>query len=124
MPKDAKTTFKNLFEAGSKAFKLIRQSAISPESHKKLKKEWNISEAADMVGRTPQTLRNLEESGKINKARILEKSKRVYDLQEINFLRNYFGTKPSKPKGAETAILGFANFKGGAGKTISSVSAA
>lgn len=122
----AAITFKTLFEAGSKAYKAIKQAAILPETKKTLR-EWGISEASEMIGRSAQTLRNLEESGKIPKARIIQKGirkERVYNLAEINFLRDHFGTRPRKPNEAEPAILGFVNFKGGAGKTTSAILAA
>jgi chromosome partitioning protein len=126
MDRNASTIFRNLFEAGSKAFKLIRETAVAPEKTKKLK-EWGISEVAEMVNRTSQTLRNLEDSGKIPKARQAQHGKRVdriYSLKEINHLRDLLGTRPKKPAGSETAILGFVNFKGGAGKTTSAIGAA
>lgn len=125
MKKDrsADIVFKSLFEAGSKAFKNLRNTAIAPETTKKLK-EWGISEAAEMVGRTSQTLRNLEEAGKTPTARQVSKGKRlerVYNLAEINHLRNTFNTRPCKPAHCESTIIGFVNFKGGAGKTTSAI---
>lgn len=123
MTRQAEVVFKNLYEAGAKAFKNLRNTAISPETTKKLK-EWGISDTAQMVGRTSQTLRNLEEAGKIPTARQIQKGKRserVYNLAEINHLRDMFKTRPEKPKGCESAIIGFVNFKGGAGKTTSAM---
>jgi chromosome partitioning protein len=121
----AAITFKTLFEAGSKAFKALMETAISPET-KKVLREWGISEAAEMIGRSAQTLRNLEESEKIPKARLVQKGvrkERVYNLAEINSLRDFFGTRPRRPEDTEPAIIGFVNFKGGAGKTTSAISA-
>lgn len=126
MEKTADVVFKKLFEAGAKAFKGLRDTAISPETEKKLR-EWGISDTAEMVGRTSQTLRNLEEAGKIPTARLVHKGKRserVYNLTEINKLRDLFNTRPKKPSTSIPAIIGFINFKGGAGKTTSAICSA
>jgi len=123
MVTNAVTTFKYLYEKTSQAFSDIREIALSPEN-KKIPREWGISETAEMVGRTAQTLRNIEDSGKLPKARVVKKGKReerVYNLKEINLLREYFKTRPSKPKGCQPAIIGFANFKGGVTKTTTTV---
>lgn len=126
MNNTAQEVFRHLFELGSKAFKLTRDEAIAPEKTKKLK-DWGITEAALMIGRSTQTLRTMEEAEKIPKARQVLKGKRyerIYNLKEINFLREHFGTRPSKPKDVEAAIIGFVNFKGGAGKTTSAIGSA
>ena len=123
MDKSANQVFKSLFEAGAKAFKNLRNTAIAPETQKILK-DYSISDVAEMVGRTSQTLRNLEEVGRIPQARLAQKGKRserVYNLREINQLRSFFNTRPKKPTNSPPAILGFINFKGGAGKTTSAV---
>lgn len=126
MNRDASTIFKKLFETGSTAFKSLRNIALSPDSTKILR-EWGITEAARMVGRTPQTLRNLEDLEKIPKARVVANGKRkerTFNLQEINQLREYFGTRLSKPHGTKSMVLGFGNFKGGAGKTTTAINTA
>lgn len=112
--------------AASDAFNKFRRNALSPEENKVLR-EWGISDTASMVNRTPQTIRNLEESGKIPKARLVKKGKReerVYNLQEINHIRDVLGVRLSKPEGIPPAIISFANFKGGAGKTTTAINAA
>ncbi len=126
MTSDAASIFRKLYETGSAAFKALRNKALSPDSTKILR-EWGITDAARMIGRTPPTLRNLEDLGKIPKARIISNGKRAertYNLQEINNLRDYFNTRPSKPKNAKSLVMGFGNFKGGAGKTTTAINAA
>ena len=49
---------------------------------------------------------------------------RTYSLDQINLIREHFNTRPGKTEKDETAILAFANFKGGAAKTTSAVHAA
>jgi chromosome partitioning protein len=119
----ASALFNNLFDSSSTAYKQLREIAISPERFKNLK-TWGITDAAEMVGRTPHTIRKLEEQGKLPKPEIQKKGKRedrVYSLKHINHMRDVFGTRPTKPEGADPAIFCFVNFKGGAGKTTTAV---
>lgn len=115
-----------LYTKGSKALQIFRKNAVSPHDSKVLK-EWGISDAARMVDRTSQTLRNLEEAGKIPVARTKQKgirTERVYNLAEINEIRSRLGVKPSKPKGTKAVKIGVCNFKGGVGKSSSSITIA
>lgn len=123
MDRTANAIFQKLYEVGDQVYKLIKEKAIAPNTKKHLK-YWSISDAAKMVGKSSQTLRNLEETGKIAKATIINKGsrpERLYDLKLINALRDYFKTRPHKPKNTAPAVLGFANFKGGAAKTTSAI---
>ncbi len=119
----ANTILQELYAKGSRSLEVFRKNAVTPHDVKVLK-EWGISDAAQMIGRTPQTLRNLEDSGKIKTSRKKENGKRtdrVYSLQEINELREFFKLRPSKPVGAKPVILGVVNFKGGVGKSFTSL---
>lgn len=123
---NAAQTFKKMAEKGVDAFKMLRDIATGPNKTKQLR-DWGITEAAAMIGKTPQLLRELEKEGRIPEARRAAKgnsTERVYSLREINILREYFGTRPRKPQGADPAILCVSNFKGGAGKTETAVSLA
>jgi len=115
--------FKLLHKNASTAMSQLRQAALSPNTAKVLR-EWGISDAARMIERTPQTLRTYEDQNKIPKARTVLKGKRVervYNLKEINILRETFNTRPSKPKGIPPLILAITNFKGGATKSTQSI---
>lgn len=112
-----------LYSKGSRSLEILRKSAVTPHDVKVLK-EWGISDAASMIGRTPQTLRNLEESGKISSPRKIQNGKRVervYSLKEINEIRELFKLRPSKPTGAKPVVVGVVNFKGGVGKSFTSL---
>lgn len=119
----ASELIKELYKKGSRSLELFRLNAVTPNEIKTLK-EWGIYDASRMVGRTPQTLRNLEEQGKIPEARKVKNGKRlerVYSLKEINHLREVFKSRPSKPEEAQAVIMGIANFKGGVGKSCTSL---
>lgn len=119
----ANVMLQELYAKGSQSLEVFRKNAVSPHDVKVLK-EWGISDVAEMVGRTPQTIRNLEDAGKIKASRKKENGKRVeriYNLAEINKLREFFKSRPSKPSGAKPVTLGVVNFKGGVGKSFASL---
>ena len=119
----ANELLQELYTKGSRSLEVFRKNAVTPYDTKVLK-EWGISDAASMIGRTPQTLRNLEEAGKIKAPRKKQNGKRVervYSLKEINEIRNFFKLRPSKPIGAKPVTIGIVNFKGGVGKSFTSL---
>jgi chromosome partitioning protein len=119
----ANSILQELYSKGSRSLEILRKSAVTPHDVKVLK-QWGISDAASMIGRTPQTLRNLEESGKIKSSRKIQNGKRVervYSLKEINEIRELFKLRPSKPVGAKPVTIGIVNFKGGVGKSFTSL---
>ncbi|WP_016673301.1 plasmid-partitioning protein SopA, partial [Yersinia pestis] len=81
--------------------------------------------AAELVGVTPQTIRNYEDSGKLpppDTAMIGRVEQRTgYSIQQINDMRDVFKTRLSKPKGENPVVLAIAAHKGGAYKTSTSV---
>ena len=114
-------TFAHFEENGEKALKLLRKKAFTP-SEKKVLRTWGIVDAAKMIQRTPQAIREAEKDKKIPLPPIDENTNRkVYSLSHINKLREYFKTKPKKPEGKFPCILAVINFKGGVWKTSESV---
>ncbi len=118
----AKEVFESLESIGDQALDLLREQAFIPGSTKKLR-TWGITEAAQMVGRTTQSLRTQEKKGKIPES-IPGRKGRAYSLEDINKIRDYFGTRNQRAEQDETAIIAFANFKGGAAKTTTAVHSA
>lgn len=120
---NASQLFKQLYDNASKSLSLFQQTALTPHNKKELK-EWGITDAASMIKRSPQQIRTLEDQNKIPKARTIMKGKReerIYSLKEINYLRDYFGTRNAKPQNAPAAIISVVNFKGGATKSTTAI---
>ncbi|WP_157795210.1 MerR family DNA-binding transcriptional regulator, partial [Yersinia pestis] len=71
-------------------------------------RRWRITEAAELVGVTPQTIRNYEDSGKLpppDTAMIGRVEQRTgYSIQQINDMRDVFKTRLSKPKGENPVV--------------------
>ena len=119
----AKEIFETLEKLGDEALDLLRQQAFTPEIKKTLR-HWGITEASQMIGCSDTYIREKEKRGSIPKPSGKSKRGRQYNLTEINKIRESLSRLPTKEEADETAIIAFANFKGGAAKTTSAVHAA
>lgn len=96
----------------------LRTDVFAPEGVKTLRKTWTISEAANLIGRSQQSIRLAEKEGKLLPPRRLESGRRSgYTLDAINKMRETFGTRPWRTPSDEPVIVSFSNFKGGVGKS-------
>lgn len=116
-----------LIARGHTMTKMIAQAQFgddSPEA-RTITRRWGITEAAELIGVTPQTIRNAEESGKLPPADTVVRGRvpqrAGYTIEQINDMRDHFGTRPSRPEGQSPAVLAIAAHKGGAFKTSTSV---
>ena len=79
---------------------------------------FKIGQAAEMVGREPQTIRDCEKDGKLPKADLDDHGRRRgYTLAQVNHMRRYFNTTPWRKDGDPPAIVAIQNLKGGVAKT-------
>ena len=117
----------NLFagfeERGNKILNVLHEKALGHSSNKSLRK-WNLSEVSELVGRTSHTIIKHINKGHIKKPDANSNTQRIYSMEDINTIRDYFKTRPSKPKNGEAKVIAFTNFKGGVAKTTSSVHSA
>lgn len=116
-----------LIARGNTMTRMIAQAQFgddSPEA-RTITRRWGITEAAELIGVTPQTIRNAEESGKLPPADTVVRGRvpqrAGYTIEQINDMRDHFGTRPSRPEGQSPAVLAIAAHKGGAFKTSTSV---
>lgn len=96
----------------------LRDDVFAPDGVKTLRRSWSISEAAELVGRSQQSIRLAEADRKLPAPERLESGRRGgYSLEAINRMRDHFGTRPWRATNDEPVILSFSNFKGGVGKS-------
>lgn len=100
---------------------IIKEDNFGDPQKKELKRRFSITQAAKMIGVSREGIRLAEKEGRINAPRETIKNRKVYNLEEINTLRDYFGTRPKRKKGDDPFVLLFMNFKGGVRKTTISV---
>lgn len=114
-------TMEAFHELGQETLEEILHLAASPFERKRLR-TWGIVAAAELIGKSTQTLRRLEKEGKIPKAsKNIENGKREYTLAEINQIRNLLNTRYVRPINSLPMVLSVANFKGGVAKTTTAI---
>ncbi|EIU1267196.1 plasmid-partitioning protein SopA [Salmonella enterica subsp. enterica serovar Agbeni] len=96
----------------------------SPES-RQITRRWRITEAAELIGVSPQNIRDAEDNGRLpppdmeTRGRVEQRS--GYTIQQINSMRAIFGTLNRRPENESPVVLTVAAHKGGAWKTASAV---
>ena len=120
----ASLIMQSFHELGNKTLKELLDHYSAPENRKTLR-TWGISEAAKMIGRTEQHIRNLEKpGGKLFDSKSKTDStvkKRSYSLKRINEIRDALGTRFCREDGSEPIILAVSNFKGGVAKSTTTL---
>jgi chromosome partitioning protein len=118
---DNEIGLEDIREIESRSYRIIerlRQTVFAPNEKKELKLSFTISQAADLVGRTPTAIREAEKSGRLPEPELDSNGRRKgYRLEDINRMRAEFGTFPWRAKADEPVILAIQNFKGGVGKS-------
>lgn len=100
----------------------LRHLSFDPANQKHFNRTWSISQLQNMVGRAPQTIRDAENEGRLPQPeKDATNRRRGYTLEEVNHMRDVFGTRPHRGEGEDTPIVAFSNFKGGAGKSTLAV---
>jgi chromosome partitioning protein len=86
-----------------------------------LKRRYGTTQAASMAGISHSLLYAAEADGRLPKpdyrADTVKKVRAGYTINQINKIREVFGTAPRKPDNAHAAIVGILNLKGGSQKT-------
>ena len=111
---------RDLFE---QTIAVVKQQSYSPESEKVFGRRWRIGQVGEMLNLTPQWLRQVIKRDNLFPDRATSQNGRSvgYTLQEINLLRTHLKLLPWRAPTEEPAVVAFSNFKGGCGKTTTSV---
>lgn len=81
-----------------------------------------MGKAAEMIGRSSESIREAEASGRLPPPELSATNRRIgYTLPEINNMRRVFGTLPWRAETDDPVILSVQNFKGGVGKSTIAV---
>ena len=118
--KDPVNLMKAMYEAGQQAIVNIVETSAAPETRKQLR-TWGIFAVSEMIGKTSGVIRLLEEKGAIIPPEKDEKGKKQYTLELINKIRELTETGFKRPVSADSIICCTLNFKGGVGKSMTSL---
>ena len=96
----------------------LRATVFAPGEEKIVDLRFTISKAAEMVGRSPEAIRQAEADGRLPAPRLGVTNRREgYSLAEVNHMRDVFGTRPRRGVDDPPIVLAVQNFKGGVGKS-------
>lgn len=107
----------------SKILRNIATREFSPTTHKVFSRTFGLKEVEQMVGRTGNNIRRAESGGELpQRERNPSNNRREpYTLEEVNAMRDHFGTRPRRAPTEMPAVIAFQNFKGGCGKSTLAV---
>lgn len=115
------TIMRSFHEVGNTTLIELLLLYSAPQTRKTLRR-WGIREAAALIGRTEQHIRKLEaKDGPLYPPLKDEKGKRYYTLERINLFRDKLGTRFKKDPSTNPIIFAVTNFKGGVGKSSTSL---
>ena len=108
--------------------RLIRHAkdrSMAPHEERKMRL-YSTKDVCTLIGKSTTSLYNAEALGVIEKPEINENGRRIgYTLEDVNKLRKHFAIKPREKRKFDKDYLGVSlavyNFKGGVGKTTTSV---
>lgn len=107
-----------LIERTADIRRAFREHNFTPDAVKRDTKRYTMKEAAELVGRTHQAIRDAEKDGRLEAPEMGENGRRVgFTLKQINQMRDVFGTRPNRAPEDDPVILAVQNFKGGVAKS-------
>ncbi len=129
---NASDIFLEYADSASELMESWMAQGFSPVDEKKLKR-WNMAEVAALLSVTPSYLKKAIDAEKIPSGDLNKRgNRRTFSIDEINLIREYLmKTNPKKHdkytyfrKHSLTQIIAVANFKGGVGKSTTTVTLA
>jgi len=100
-----------------KLIQRLRDMAFEPQQQKQLLKRYPITQVAEMMGRSANSIRRAEANGEVPAPDLVNGRRLGYDLSQVNALRDHFSVWNGRADGEETVRMAFQNFKGGVGKS-------
>lgn len=122
-----KDTLDQAIEYGTAVTQAIARTQFGDDSPdaRQITRRWRVGEAAELVGVSAQNIRDAEESGRLpvpdmeTRGRVSQRA--GYTIQQINDMREVFGTQRRRPEGSDPVVVAIAAHKGGAWKTATAV---
>ena len=121
-PEDYPVTLDEIDSLATRADTVIerlRERVYAPGAQKTLNLRFNVRTAGEMVGRTEKAIRDAEGDGRLPEPQKDPATGRRtgYSLEDVNRMREVFGTLPRRGLDDPATVLAVQNFKGGVGKS-------
>ncbi|MGE3594616.1 MAG: AAA family ATPase [Dehalococcoidia bacterium] len=97
-----------------------RAAALEP-GHDKVLRKFSLAETAELLGVSTRTIQRAVQTGQIPAGERNRRNQLFFSLQDINVMREAWGRRPVRPPGTDPVVVAVANFKGGVGKTSTTV---
>ena len=124
LPPITKTEIRDLVQRQVKLQSELKKIFNDPDSEKRLNKKYKPVEVAQLVNRSKTHIRreeNNDDNDLIPPPLISSNRRDGYTQEQIQTLREHFGTSPTLSDNDEPLILSVQNFKGGVSKTTVAV---
>lgn len=95
----------------------IKKIVFRPDEHKKLDMTFGPTQAAALLGRTPEALSKAEAKGRLPQPKQLPNGRRYYTITDLNEIRTALGIHVGKQRDEDAVVVAIQNFKGGVGKS-------
>jgi chromosome partitioning protein len=103
-------------------FDQLQAYNFAPDRTKRDARRYTMREAAEMVGRSHQAIRDAEQDGRLPKPDMEDNGRRSgFKLSQINHMRDVFGTRMRRAPSDPPITLAVQAFKGGVGKSSTAV---
>jgi chromosome partitioning protein len=96
----------------------LRNAFFEPAEGKTLERRYRLKEVSEMIGKSQSSIYRAQEEGYVPEPEKLESGRLAgYTLEQVNQLRDHFGTRPFRAPADDPVIVSIQNFKGGVGKS-------
>jgi predicted DNA-binding transcriptional regulator AlpA len=119
-----KASARDIVQLASQAGEILsraREAALAPGIKKTLRK-FNLKEVAELLGLSPKTLVRAAQRQEIPSGERVRGNRLLFTLEEIHEIQARLGLRPWRDPATDRPItVAVANFKGGVGKTSTSI---
>lgn len=121
VPKASAADIVQLASQAGEILSRAREAALAPGIKKTLRK-FNLKEVAELLNLSPKTLVRAAQRQEIPSGERVRGNRLLFTLEEIHEIQDRLGLKPWRdPKTDKPMTVAVANFKGGVGKTSTSI---
>jgi chromosome partitioning protein len=121
IPRASVTDVQRLADQAADILAKAREAALEPNARKTLRK-FSLTEAAALIGVSTKTIQRGQKTGEFPAGERAPGNRLLFTLEEMHAMQDRLGLSPARdPATDKPVVLAIANFKGGVGKTSTTV---